>query len=387
MQRDANVFRVGLTVLLAVAILAAGILVIGKRNFLFSATNRYRVQFETVAGLAEGNPVQLNGVNVGSVERIVLPENVSEPLLVVWIDVERRYASRVREDSQARIKTLGLLGDKYVDITTGSPAAAEIPPGGEIPAAQPTDVDKLIASGEDVAENIVRTASSLAQILGRMEAGEGILGELLVERPDGRRVTDTLQQTLESVESVTARIERGEGLVGRLLTDRDLADRVEATVSRFDSILDEVTDGDGILPGLLGDAEAKAKMDATLESLAGTMADLEIVAAELRSGRGLLPRLLNDEATGETVTRELEQLLERLNLAAGRLTEGEGTAARLLNDPDVYEALNDILVGVDESKMLRWLVRNRQKAGIKKRYEETQEEVKAEAGVPNGQSP
>ena len=45
----------------------------------------------------------------------------------------------------------------------------------------------------------------------------------------------------------------------------------------------------------------------------------------------------------------------------------------LIDDPSVYEAINDVIVGIDESKLLRWLVRNRQKTGIKKRYSEEQQ--------------
>ncbi len=47
----------------------------------------------------------------------------------------------------------------------------------------------------------------------------------------------------------------------------------------------------------------------------------------------------------------------------------------LISDPEIYEAMNDIIVGVDESSMLRWLVRNRQKKGIKKRYQTEQLEL------------
>ena len=45
----------------------------------------------------------------------------------------------------------------------------------------------------------------------------------------------------------------------------------------------------------------------------------------------------------------------------------------LIEDPSIYEAINDVIVGIDESKLLRWLVRNRQKSGIKNRYREEQQ--------------
>jgi hypothetical protein len=53
-----------------------------------------------------------------------------------------------------------------------------------------------------------------------------------------------------------------------------------------------------------------------------------------------------------------------------KLDEGEGTAGKLINDPSVYEAVQDVIIGVEESRLLRWLIRNRQKKGIETRYEE-----------------
>jgi len=67
-------------------------------------------------------------------------------------------------------------------------------------------------------------------------------------------------------------------------------------------------------------------------------------------------------------------LLAQLNEATAKLNQGDGTAARLLNDPSVYEAIGDILVGINESRMLRWLLRNRQQAGIRERYREAQDD-------------
>lgn len=68
------------------------------------------------------------------------------------------------------------------------------------------------------------------------------------------------------------------------------------------------------------------------------------------------------------MTEELRLLVRTLREVAEKLDRGDGTAARLLNDPSVAEALDDILVGVNESRLLRWLVRNRQKAGIAQRF-------------------
>ncbi len=372
MQRDSNTARVGLTVLGALVVLAGFILAIGDQSFLFRASNTYRIMFPNAAGLAEDNPVQLNGVTVGKVDRILLSERPETEMLEVRISVERRYANRLRRDSLARIKTLGLLGDKYVEITSGSPGSVLLNPGEEIPAALPTDVDDLIASGADVVDYVVATAQSLSTILARMERGEGLLGELVAERED-KRITDTVIRTLESIERLTNQVEAGQGVLGRLLTDEEMGDQLASSLDNIDETLTLLREGDGLAPALLHDAELKTRFESTMADTQIAAADLRAIAADLRGADGLLPRLLNDEELSESLTTEVEQLLKRLNSTLEQVSEGDGTAAKLINDPAIYEALDDLVVGINESKFLRWLVRNRQKAGIKKRYKEGQD--------------
>ena len=186
--------------------------------------NRYSVKFADVSGLQEGNPVQLNGVAVGRVTRIVLPENPGEHDLTVWIGVDRRFAKRVRKDSQARIQTLGLLGDKYIELSSGDESSVVIPDRGEVAAAPATDVDKLINSGEDAVQNIVAISSSLARILDRIEKGDSVIGELLAPLPeDSNRepLVERIHQTMDSVDVLMAGIQGGGGPLGRLLFDRE----------------------------------------------------------------------------------------------------------------------------------------------------------------------
>ncbi|MEM7050426.1 MAG: MlaD family protein [Acidobacteriota bacterium] len=366
--------RVGLVVILALLVLAAAIFLIGREGNLFSPKNRYFTRFANVSGLQSGNPVQLNGVDVGNVEKVVLPENAGETTIRVWIAIDRRYAERIREDSEARIKTLGLLGDKFVEITSGSPDKAAIPTGSEIRVAPATSVDALLASGEDTVDNVVAISSSLRTVLERMERGEGLVGELTSRTEKGARLTESVVTTMETIERIADRIETGDGAVARLINDQDLADRLSRSVATFDDLMASVREGEGLVPRLLQDESYPAQLDETLSSLRQASTDLAAFTERLDGSSGLVDKLLTDEAYAEEVSENLRQLVERLNRLSGQLTEGDGTAARLIADPQVYEALNDVIVGINESRLLRWLIRNRQKAGIEKRYDEARAE-------------
>lgn len=372
MRNDASLARVGLTVLLAIAVLGVGILVIGERSFLFKSTDSYSIRFENTSGLAQGSPVQLNGVVVGRVEDIELSGDVEQTLLRVRVEIESKYRDRLRADSVARIKSLGLLGDKFVQVVSGSSNQPVIEPGGEIPADQPTDVDSLIRSGEDVADYVVSTARSLTAILGRLERGEGMVGGLLAD-DRGPTLISSLEETLTSLGTVAERLEQGEGTAGRLLTDDQLAERLDDSVGRVQSLLQRATSEESALGLMLDDAATRESLKNTVAGLESAVADLGATASDLRERRGLANRLINDEEYADRILSRLDSVLGNLDDISSKIGNGDGTVARLINEPELYEALNDIIVGVNESRMLRWLIRNRQKAGIEKRYDEGQE--------------
>ena len=393
MSPSSRALRVGLVILSAFAVLAVGIFLIGNKNNIFSRKNRYYVDFNTAGGLKPGSPVELSGVDVGTIKKVDLPEDPRKRQIRIWLEIESRYADRIRgpadasgvikdqPPSVARIKTLGLLGDKFIEVSSGAPVYPVIPSGGPIPAAQPTNVDALIASGEDVMDNVVQISHSLNNILDRMERGEGILGQLTKDTPESRRLQESLVGTSESLQRIAFTIEHGQGPLPRMLNDRALADQLARSLGRFESLLAQAQNGPGLLPGLLNDPATRTQFNDTLASLNKVSWDLQDFTADLDKSDALLPRLVKDKEYGREVAEQVRQFVRRLNEISTKISEGQGSAAKLINDPQIYEAVNDILVGVNESRILRWLIRNRQKKGIEKRYEDTKKAIEEKGGT------
>jgi phospholipid/cholesterol/gamma-HCH transport system substrate-binding protein len=387
--------RVGLVILAAAVVLAVGIFVLGSKNNLFKHKTHYYTELGSVSGLKRGSPVQLDGVDVGTIERVILSGDPRKTQIRVWIRLDEEYEARIRGPlapatfrkdlvpSRVRIKTIGLLGDKYIDINSGSAAYPPIPEDGEIPAAQPTNVDALIASGEDVMDNVVEISHSLNRILQRMERGEGILGQLTSDTPEGRRLQSSLVNTSESLERIAGTVEHGNGPLPRLLNDRAMADQLAVSLDRFQTLLDKAQNGPGLLPALLNDPAPRARFDETLAALQKVAQDLQGFTADLRSNDdALLQRLVKDKEYGREVTEQLRQFVKNLNDVSAKLDRGDGSAAKLINDPKIYDAVNDIILGVNQSRVLRWLIRNRQKKGIEKRYDDTTKAIERSGGTP-----
>ncbi|MEL7061202.1 MAG: MlaD family protein [Acidobacteriota bacterium] len=380
--------RVGIVILAALCAFGAIIFLIGDQNNLFRSMTSYEVAFANVSGLQTGNPVQLNGVGVGRVENIELPPDPASEELVVTISIDSRYAKRVRKDSIAEIKTLGLLGDKFISITSGSEEAVAVPAGGRIDTAPETNVDALIASGEDAVDNLVSISVSMKNLLESLETGESFLGQLFTPLPEDlqqRSVVESLSRAVTSIDNVGRLLDEeladGNSTLARLLTDDRLARKLESSVTRLDAALARFEESDGLVAGLLYDPELKTLFESTLINLDTTSTQVRDLSASIEDSDGLLARLLTDEAYADRVTGELEELVTRLNTVAGKIAEADGTAGQLIEDPSLYDAMNDVVIGINESRLLRWLIRNRQKKGLETRYAAEVERLEA-AGEP-----
>lgn len=379
--------RVGVIVFASLLLFAIVVVVVGGKTGFFFARASYFARFPNSLGLIAGNQVRLAGVTVGAVQGVDVPEKPGEDL-VVRFDIERRYQHLVRSNSGVEIKTIGLLGDRYLEVTPGSPEKDLLPSGSQIRAIRGAELDKLLAGGSDLLENVTGVAKSLRSILERVDKGQGFLGELTSDRSaSGKELSRSLRQTLDTTNQLLADVRDGKGLLGRVIHDEKLSDDVSreltGTLGSLHRILDAVEKGtgkgEGLVPALLGDPEGKARFFAMVDALKGAADGLASFSKDLAAGQGALPRLVRDEEFGKAFLGDLTRISGHLANVAKKLDSTDGTVGKLIADPSLHDAMNDIVVGIDESAPLRWLIRNRQRSGIQKRYED---ERAKEAAAP-----
>ena len=383
-------FRVGVVVLIALIAVMAGIFLVGQRAHLFVKKFPYETRFDSASGLVAGNPVRLNGVTVGNVLEVVLSPNPADRTVRVVYDVDRRAAPRLRKGTRASIKTIGLLGDKYIELEGGTAEEPEVEIGGSIPQAPGAGLEKLLEGSGDLLADLGGIARSLKNILKRTEEGKGFLGALTSESPESARLGNGLTATLESLNSILRRVDKGQGLAGKLLSDekygKETTDALKGAVHSLQSVfsrLDEsMKSNSGALAALISDPEGKKKLYGFLDNLSTAASSLATVIGQLEKGNGTLAILLRDEKFGREFTGHLNSFSKSLDSIGQKLDSGQGTAGKLINDPAIFDAANHVVVGIDESWMLRWLIRDRQKSGNKKDYNET---VKKQTATANGQ--
>jgi len=365
--------RVGLFTAGLVALFGVSVLLIGKKQQLFVRQVTYHAQFVHVGGLVAGAPVWLNGVVVGAVDDVALPPDPTQPEILVTFRVDATMARRVRADSRVTIRTLGLLGDRYLEVTSGSPSQPKLKEGSEVQSVELTDVAAVLSQGGDVVTNVLAISGSLRRILERVEHGEGLIGELTMNPESGKVTVARFVSLLEQLDGLLRDVRGGHGVLGKLLTDPKLENRLVedfagmATAGRrvAEALAADLEREDSVVAALLRDPQGRARVERVLDGAGAAAESIAVVGKELNEGDGTLARLLKDDALAGDFLDNLAALTSTLRRVADKLDQGQGSAGRMINDPQLWEDLEHVVRGVNESRLVRWFVRNRRAAGEK----------------------
>ena len=134
-------FRVGVFIFLGLLFLCIGIFLIGNADFLFSSTYGLKADFQNVGGLNNGADVRVGGIHEGTVKEIDLPSQ-SDGKVTVVMNLRSATRNIIKKDSRASIKTEGLLGDKYIEISFGSAKADAVQNGDTIASETTKDISE-----------------------------------------------------------------------------------------------------------------------------------------------------------------------------------------------------------------------------------------------------
>ena len=190
----------------------------------FETGYHLRLRYGFVDGIEPGAPVHFRGVAVGDVKRVALlddPETAGEEVeLLTWLP-ER---IRVTEDAEARIRTFGLMGEKYIEIRPGSPDARRLRDRDVLVGYEPLLVESLAQMGDEIAARLNAAIDGINRIVGDSEHREALKGTI----QNSEAFTQDLRSVVSSLKVILSRIEEGEGTAGRLLTEDRIYRDLEA---------------------------------------------------------------------------------------------------------------------------------------------------------------
>jgi phospholipid/cholesterol/gamma-HCH transport system substrate-binding protein len=309
--------KLGVLVIAAVVITAITIFsVMGGRGFVWQ---RYslKTRFPNVAGLKEGSPVRVAGVEVGSVTDVVFAGDQVD----VVMQLNKEVRQRVTTSSTAVLGSVSLLGLSAVDITAAS-GGTPIPDWGYVPSGKtaPALSDVTTQASEGVAE--------LTGLIKDARGGRGTIGKLMTDQ----QLYDELQRFVTTAGDVTRTLKTSKGTAGRLINDPKIADSLEGSLRSLEEMTRRINAGEGSIGVLLRD-------DAFANSLTGATTNLRTLTDRINQGQGTAGKLVTDAA----LYNRLNSLSDRFDQLLARLNDGQGTAGQLLKDKQLYENMNGVV--------------------------------------------
>jgi phospholipid/cholesterol/gamma-HCH transport system substrate-binding protein len=312
--------KVGAVILVALVVIAIAILKLGESAHLF--TKRYTlVSFvPNTAGLRVGGQVTVAGQLAGSVKSIeFLPVDADTTRnLKVIIEVDRAVQQQVRRDSQAKLKTLGLLGDKVFDISPGTPRFTALSDGDTLRLGEALDYEAVLVQASGALDQVVSLTGSLQKVANGVVAGEGTVGQLLTNR----QLFDNLNSTLATTNTLMARLQNPRGTVGQLLNDPTLYNNLNRVLGSADTLVAQLGSGIGSGNGTLG----KLLTDEQLYNrLVSAVSGMDTLVTAMNAGNGTVRKLFTDDQLYaqllQSVTN-LNQVLTDVRGNPGRYTRG-----------------------------------------------------------------
>ncbi len=317
--------KVGVVGLTAFLILSVLIFLLTSSKNPFQHTVTLHVYMDDASGITASTPVRLNGITIGSVDKVML-SNSGDPKRTVEFDLRvlEKYLPEIPVDSVAGITASNLLGDKFINITKGR-ASKHMVDGGEITSLQAQDIPELMAQSASLLGALQTIANRLDKLIAGVEQGKGNIGKLLKDE----ELYDRLNGLGSEMQKLLADVRSGHGTISKLIYEDTLYQELRSPLQRADAILADLQAGQGSAGKLLKDP---ALFDEAKQSLA----EIRQLLADVNAGKGTVGKLMKDDQ----LHQRLDELVAKFNATIDKINAGQGTIGQFMVNPQLYESLN-----------------------------------------------
>ena len=329
--------RVGLLVVTSIAALILLILAVSGDISFFKSRMTLYTDLVGAEGLKVGDEVRLAGVRVGSVKRVdftAIPQDQNATSAVrVTLTIEGKEAQdRVRSDSRAILRQLGLLGGQYVNISPGSLKGDPVHEGDTISGSQETTIGQVVEASDNLLTGFQQLADRLNEITDTINSGKGTIGRFI---NDESFYLNLNKVTLEAQELVK-RIREGDGTAGRLINDPKLYEDLRASVNELQVVASKVSSGNGTIGKLVNDQQVYDRINSAAGRLDAASERIEKITSQVQSGQGTVGKLIYDDKLHQDASAAIASLKN----ITDRIDRGEGTLGKLAKDDQLYNNLN-----------------------------------------------
>lgn len=333
-----SALKAGALITMSLVVVFIAVLYAGTLRQAFKTEVQLQAQFRDVKGLRKGAPVWLHGTEVGSVKRIRLDSHYGA---IATLSIEKGAQSFLRSDAEAEIVTMGLLGDKYVELHPGSAESGSLAAGSMIEGKTPMELTDVVEASNRAVEKISKFINEVEGLVQGTSKGEGSFAKLIRDPS----LYDNLLKSTKALESTLEKIEGSKGTLHLLIEEDALYKKLMATASSMEKWSDALNKRSGTLRKLIEDPSL---YDRTLSAVSS----LEKITQKLEAGQGTLGKMLTEAGLYEN----LDSAAKNLDAVLRETDKGKGMAGALLRDEElvgeVKGALAEIRDLANEMKML-----------------------------------
>jgi phospholipid/cholesterol/gamma-HCH transport system substrate-binding protein len=287
--------KTGVVLILAIAI-ALWASLNGPGISIFESKDDFVAYFPDVNGLVKGSPVWVSGVEVGNVRSVDFVNLDSLRRILVVGSIAQSVWPMITEGTFVRLGTIGILGDKYVDVIPGPKDGRRLNVSDTLPAEQAHDAASMFQAGKEALGEAKHLATNLDMVLERMNRGEGTLGQLATNdalyiqmtklstqlatlvgdlQKNQERIVGSIEKTANSVEQLSNQVNSNTGTIGKLMNDAELYNNLSATSARLDTIMNKINTAEGTAGLLVNDTALYVEVVNLLSRVNNLVTDIE----------------------------------------------------------------------------------------------------------------
>jgi len=196
--------KLGLFIVVGITLFVLAIFIIGKQKNLFNPVFKLTTTFYNVSGLQVGNNIRFSGIVVGTVDNISI---INDSTVKVDMLIKKEVKKFIKSDSEMAIGSEGLIGDRLLIISQGSNDAPLANEGQQLGSIEPVETDAIIASLHVTAGNAEIITQQLAEIMTKINSGNGTLGKLIQDTIIAGNLNQTMVNLKKSSKGLNENME------------------------------------------------------------------------------------------------------------------------------------------------------------------------------------
>ncbi len=196
--------RLGIFVAGGLALFVLTIFIIGKQKNLFNPTFMLTSTFYNVSGLQVGNNIRFSGINVGTIDNIII---INDSTVKVDMVIKKEIQKFIKSDCEVAIGSEGLIGDRLLTISQGGSESPMAKNGQVLLSIEPVETDAIMLSLQVTAGNAEVISEQLAEIMSKINSGKGTLGRLIQDSAIAENLSQTMKNLNKSSKGLNENME------------------------------------------------------------------------------------------------------------------------------------------------------------------------------------